>query len=88
MNSMSMGGLAIAIGALVDDAMLTLRNVMRRLRENARAAEGERLPCWTLCIRASSEIRGSVRICDASSLSSFSSHCFCWAVWKDAYSSL
>src|SRR3954447_22052788 len=59
LNSMSLGGLAIAIGELVDDAIIDVENVVRRLRENAQKPENERTPVLEIVYTASTEIRGS-----------------------------
>jgi CzcA family heavy metal efflux pump len=59
-NSMSLGGLAIAIGELVDDAIIDVENVIRRLRENAARAEADRRPVLEIVYAASTEIRHSV----------------------------
>jgi CzcA family heavy metal efflux pump len=60
LNSMSLGGLAIAVGELVDDAIIDVENVVRRLRENSTLPEAERLPTIEVVYQASREIRGSV----------------------------
>ena len=59
-NSMTLGGLAIAIGALVDDAIIDVENILRRLRENARRPESSRRPVLEIVYTASREIRGSI----------------------------
>jgi CzcA family heavy metal efflux pump len=59
-NSMTLGGLAIAIGALVDDAIIDVENILRRLRENALRPEAERRPALEVVYLASKEIRGSI----------------------------
>jgi CzcA family heavy metal efflux pump len=59
-NSMTLGGMAIAVGAIVDDAIIDVENVFRRLRENARRPESDRRPLLDVVYRGSSEIRGSI----------------------------
>ncbi len=59
-NSMTLGGMAIAVGALVDDAIVDVENVVRRLRENAALPEAARRPVLEVVYRASREIRASI----------------------------
>ncbi len=61
-NTMSLGGMAIAIGALVDDAIIDVENVYKRLRENVRKPKEERQPVLTVVKDASIEIRSSIII--------------------------
>ncbi|MDR2880447.1 MAG: CusA/CzcA family heavy metal efflux RND transporter [Azoarcus sp.] len=59
-NTMTLGGLAIAIGGLVDDAVVGVENVLRRLKEN-RARHGEhRLHPIELVARATMEVRSAI----------------------------
>ncbi len=59
-NTMTLGGMAIAIGALVDDAVIDVENVFRRLRENSRLPEARRRPALEVVFDASVEIRSSI----------------------------
>ncbi len=59
-NVMTLGGLAVAIGELVDDAIIDVENVLRRLKENAGLPEGERKGLVDIIYSASNEIRSSV----------------------------
>ena len=59
-NTMTLGGLAIAIGGLVDDAVVDVENILRRLKENRTKPAGERLGTVALVIRASLEVRSAI----------------------------
>jgi CzcA family heavy metal efflux pump len=59
-NTMSLGGMAIAIGALVDDAIIDVENVYKRLRQNRLKPENERQSSFTIVFEASKEIRASI----------------------------
>jgi CzcA family heavy metal efflux pump len=59
-NTMSLGGMAIAIGVLVDDAVIDVENVFRRLRDNIKKPKPDRLPVLKVVLDASVEIRSSI----------------------------
>ena len=57
-NVMTLGGIAIALGELVDDAIVDIENIYRRLRENAASATPQ--PILKVIFAASSEVRGAI----------------------------
>ncbi len=58
-NTMTLGGMAIAIGALVDDAIIAVENIVRRLRENALLPLERRRPTTQVSYAASVEVNAS-----------------------------
>lgn len=59
-NTMSLGGMTIAIGSLVDDAIIDVENVFKRLKQNHAKPKEERLSAFTVVFEASKEIRASI----------------------------
>ena len=59
-NTMTLGGMCIAIGSLVDDAIIDVENVYKRLRENHRLPKTEQKSAFKVVFEASSEIRASI----------------------------
>ena len=57
-NTMTLGGLAISVGELVDDAVVDVENILRRLKENAARAVPE--PVMQVVIAASAEVRSGI----------------------------
>ncbi len=58
LNTLTLGGLAIAIGEVVDDAVIDVENILRRLRENAAAGHPRSL--FAVVLSASLEVRSAV----------------------------
>ena len=58
LNTMTLGGFAVALGVLVDDAIIGIENILRRMRENARLPEPK--PRLEVIREASLEVRGPV----------------------------
>ncbi len=59
-NTMSLGGMAIAVGSLVDDAIIDVENVYKRLRQNRLLPASEQRNAFDIVFHASSEIRTSI----------------------------
>lgn len=57
-NTMTLGGIAIAIGELVDDAVVDVENIFRRLRENSQKAVPK--PVFDVVVQASQEVRSGI----------------------------
>lgn len=58
LNTITLGGLAIALGEVVDDSIIDVENILRRLRENQ--ARGAQRPVWRVVLEASLEVRRAV----------------------------
>ncbi len=59
-NTMSLGGMAIAIGSLVDDAIINVENVYKRLRQNRQLPDNERRSAFTVVFEASKEVQAPI----------------------------
>jgi len=61
-NVMTLGGIAVAVGSLVDDAIIDVENVFRRLRQNAARPVGERRSALSVVFEASVEVRQAILV--------------------------
>ncbi|MDR2579963.1 MAG: CusA/CzcA family heavy metal efflux RND transporter [Fibromonadaceae bacterium] len=59
-NTMTLGGMCIAVGTLVDEAIISVENVFKRLRQNYRKPKEEQRPVFDVIFEASHEIRASI----------------------------
>lgn len=59
-NTMTLGGMCIAIGSLVDDAIIDVENVYKRLKQNHALPKAERQSVFSVVFEASKEIRASI----------------------------
>ncbi len=59
-NTMTLGGMCLAIGSLVDDAIIDVENVYKRLRQNHALPKKQRRPIFDVVFDASREIRASI----------------------------
>ena len=59
-NTMTLGGMAIAIGVLVDDAIIYVENVFRRIRQNDAAEPAAKRPFYDVVLAASAEVRAPI----------------------------
>jgi CzcA family heavy metal efflux pump len=59
-NTMTLGGMAIALGALVDDAIIVVENIVRRLRENRKRPSEQQTSNLQVVLSATREIQGSI----------------------------
>jgi CzcA family heavy metal efflux pump len=59
-NTMTLGGLAIALGALVDDAIIVVENIVRRMRENQHRDAAQQASTIQIVLEATREIQGSI----------------------------
>ena len=59
-NTMTLGGMAIAIGVLVDDAIIYVENVFRRIKQNEAAEPAARRPFYDVVLAASAEVRAPI----------------------------
>ncbi|MEX1196864.1 MAG: efflux RND transporter permease subunit [Pseudohongiellaceae bacterium] len=59
-NTMTLGGMVIALGALVDDAIIVVENVVRHLKQRTSLPEQDRQPLWKTVYQATREIESSI----------------------------